>query len=69
MVTSNETSQSRVGAAISGLTVAISLILLSTVTRIFVKLVWPAEDKFFLDDYIIIVVTVCFVSVTFIKIL
>lgn len=69
MVASNETNQSRVAEAISGLAVAISLILLSTVTRIFVKLVWPADDKFFLDDYIIIFATVCFVSVTFIMIL
>jgi hypothetical protein len=69
MVTANETNQPRVSEAIWGLAVAICLILLSTVTRIFVKLVWPAEDKFFLDDYIIIFVTVCFVSVTFIMIL
>lgn len=69
MVTSNEINESRVVAAISGLAVAICLILLSTVTRIFVKVVWPADDKFFLDDYIIIFVTVCFVSITFIMIL
>lgn len=69
MVTSNDTNQSRVAEAISGLAVAICLILLSTVTRMFVKLVWPADEKFFLDDYIIIFVTVCFVSITFIMIL
>lgn len=58
-------NQSRVGEAIAGIVVAISLILLSTVTRLFVKLVWPAEDKLFLDDYIIVFATVCFVSVLF----
>ena len=62
-VTSNEMNQSRVGGAITGLAVAIPFILLSTVTRMFVKLVWPADDKLFLDDYIIVFATVCFVSV------
>lgn len=58
-------NQSRVGGAITGLAVAMSFILLSTVTRIFVRLVWPADDKLFLDDYIIVFATVCFVSVPF----
>lgn len=44
---------------------AISLILLSTVTRIFVRLVWPADDKLFLDDYIVVFATVCFVFAPF----
>lgn len=53
-------NQSRVGEAITGLAVAMSLILLSTATRMFVRLVWPADDKLFLDDYIIVFATVCF---------
>jgi hypothetical protein len=64
-VTSTEMNQSRVGEAITGLAVAMSLILLSTATRMFVRLVWPADDKLFLDDYIIVFATVCFVSVPF----
>lgn len=56
-------NQSRVGEATAGISVAMSLILLSTVIRIFVKLVWPGDDKLFPDDYIIVFATVCFVSV------
>ncbi|KAL2864973.1 uncharacterized protein BJX67DRAFT_359532 [Aspergillus lucknowensis] len=55
-------NQSRVGDAIAGLAVAISLILLSTGTRIFVKLFWPANDKLYLDDYLIVFATVVAVA-------